>query len=193
MNDVGLEFDGIRNNNLLLRKRMEGHYSKPKGFVGRNICYAVYYNNIYYGNIVAGSATMFLPGRDEYFGITKNKLGTIINNVFYNISKVDNKYPKRNFTTYVLIEWMKIVQKHWYIKYGNTVKGFETLIELPRTGELYRKAGFEELGVTKGYTCKRVAGIGTDNWSGKRVWNTKELKPKLILVKKVQELAIINE
>ena len=44
-----------------------------------------------------------------------------------------------------------------------------------------------EIGVTKGFTCKRVKGTGTDSWSGKRVWNTNpdELRPKKILMIKL--------
>jgi len=31
---------------------MSVHYSKPGGFVGRNICYAITYAGVYYGAIV---------------------------------------------------------------------------------------------------------------------------------------------
>ena len=160
--------------------RMKRHYSQPKGFVGRNICYAVYQDDIYYGHIVGGSATRFLPGRNEYLGITIKELNKVVNNIFYNISKVDNKYPKRNFTSLVVKEFMKTITKDWYKKYGDVVIGFETLIEKPRTGELYKKAGFVKVGETVGYTCKRISGKGTDNWTGKRVWNTSkdQLRPK---------------
>lgn len=49
-----------------LRLDMSRHYSRPKGFVGRSICFGVYYNNVRYGSIVAGSALMHLPARDEF-------------------------------------------------------------------------------------------------------------------------------
>jgi len=55
------------------------------------------------------------------------------------------------------------------------------LIEKPRTGECYRRAGWTQVGETKGFTCKRVAGKGTDSWSGKRIWNTIDLKPKIVM------------
>ena len=54
-----------------LLHRMKNHYSSPKGFVGRNICYAIIYNDIYYGHIVGGSATRFLPGRNEYLRVSQ--------------------------------------------------------------------------------------------------------------------------
>ena len=159
---------------------MQNHYSKPKGFVGRNICYAIYYNNIYYGHIVAGSATKHLPNRNSFFNISGENLNIIVNNIFYNITKVNNKYPKRNFTTFVLKNWINIVKKDWFNKYGDYVTGFETLVELPRTGECYKKAKWQLISQTKGFTCKRTGGKGTDNWTGKRIWNTNILKPKLV-------------
>ena len=165
----------------LLLERMKIHYSQPKGFVGRNICYAIYYNNNYYGHIVGGSATRYLPGRNEYLGITLKNLNNVVNNIFYNISKVNEKYPERCFTTKVLKIFMKEIINDWEIKYGDKVIGFESLVELPRTGQLYKKAGWEYVGTTKGYTCKRIGGNGSDSWTGKRIWNTEELKPKLVL------------
>jgi len=166
---------------------MQKHYSKPKGFVGRNICYAILYNDIYYGHIVGGSATRFLPGRNEYLNITVKQLNNVINNIFYNISKVNKKYPKRNFTTFVVREFVKKIKEDWQEKYGDKVIGFETLVEKPRTGELYLKAGWVKVGETKGFSCKRVGGKGTDSWTGKRVWDTKNLKPKLVFCYKIKE------
>jgi len=168
--------------------RMAVHYSHPKGFVGRSICYAIVYNDIYYGHIVGGSATRFLPGRNEYLGITINDLNCVVNNIFYNVSKVDGVYPVRNFTSFVVKEFVGKVMIDWEQKYGDRVIGFETLIEKPRAGNLYRRAGWVRVGETKGYTCKRVAGSGTDSWTGKRVWNTdkKSLRPKYVFCLKTR-------
>jgi hypothetical protein len=168
-----------------LLKLMDIHYSQPKGFVGRNMCYAVEYSEKFYGYIVGGSATKHLAGRHEFLGTDKTQLNNIINNIFYHIEPINDKYPKRNFSTFVIAEWVKIAQIDWQNKFGNEVVGFETLIELPRTGECYRRAGWTEVGMTKGFTCKRVAGNGTDSWSGKRVWDTKNLRPKRVFCLKV--------
>ena len=168
---------------------MKIHYSKPKGFVGRNICYAILYDNNYYGHIIGGSTVKHLTGRDNYFNINKenknNLLQNIVNNIFYNINKIDDKYPERNFTTKVLQKFIKTITVDWELKYGNKVIGFETLVELPRKGELYLKDKWVHVGTTKGFTCKREGGKGTDSWSGKRVWDTKNLKPKIVLCKKI--------
>lgn len=166
-----------------LLERMSIHYSKPKGFVGRNVCYAIYWNNVYYGHIVGGSATLHLQNRTEWYGYEPN-LNCLVNNVFYSISPQNEVgYPKRNFTTLVLKEWEQSIQRDWFNKYGDIVIGYESLILPPRTGSLYLKAGWELIGKTLGYSCKRNSGKGTDSWGGCRVWSKGE--PKLIFCKKV--------
>lgn len=165
------------------------HYSQPKGFVGRNICYRIEYDNKCYGSIVGGSATLHLPGRDEFFGITpdnkKDKLLSIVNNIFYHVEPVEGKYPIRNFTVAVIKEFCQIIPTDWKARYHNDVIGFESLVELPRTGQVYQRDNWTEVGLTHGYTCKREAGKGTDSWSGKRVWDTTNLRPKRVFCKLV--------
>jgi hypothetical protein len=179
--------------NQRLLDRMAVHYSQPKGFVGRNICYAITYKSEYYGHIVAGSATRFLPGRNEFIGINEKQLCFVISNIFFNVSPVTEKYPRRNFTSEILCNFVQKSTKDWEDKYGDPVLGFETLIEPPRTGELYRRAGWTHVGTTKGYTVKRKAwhenvaetGTGTDEWGGKRVWDMNDLRPKLVFCYKL--------
>lgn len=114
---------------------MSRHYSQPKGFVGRNICYAITYGEIYYGHIVSGSATRFLPGRHEFLGTTHADLNRIINNTYFHVERVGGRYPSRNFTQSVIELWASVCHKDWLGKYGNDVIGLESLVELPRTGE----------------------------------------------------------
>jgi hypothetical protein len=170
-----------------LLELMERHYSQPKGFVGRNICYAVLWDGVYFGHVVGGSATRFLPGRNEALNLEgMGQLNHIVNNIFFHIEPVQ-KYPVRNFTSQVIKAWRGRIAQDWQEKYGDPVYGFETLVELPRTGELYLRDGWKKVGTTIGYTCKRVAGTGTDSWTGKRVWDVKNLRPKIVLVKGVNE------
>ena len=136
---------------------------------------------LFYGYIAFGSATRHLPGR-AVIGDLKNG----VNNIFYHIEKVEGKYPKRNFTTFSLLEAEKKVIIDYPKKYSDNVHWFETLVELPRTGDLYKKAGYDLVGQTKGFTCKRTAGQGTDSWTGQRVWDTVNLRPKLVFVKRVE-------
>lgn len=186
MNKLHLEITKRTDQRLL--ERMASHYSQPKGFVGRNICYAIYFDSAYFGHIVGGSATRYLPGRNEFLEVDLNGINQVVNNIFFNVSPINGKYPARNFTSLVVKEFCKRCVKDWQEKYGDAVLGFETLVEKPRTGELYKKAGWTEVGETKGFTCKRVAGKGTDSWTGKRVWNTdaESLRPKIVLCHKVK-------
>ena len=164
-----------------LLARMEHHYSRPRGFVGRSICYAVVCGGRYYGHVVGGSACRHLPGRHEHLGTDETMLNNIVNNIFFNESHDGHGYPIRNFTTEVIRTFTDTIAADWLSKYGDRVIGFETLVELPRTGELYRRAGWAVVGETRGYTCKRTGGVGTDSWSGRRVWDTVNLRPKLVL------------
>ncbi len=180
-----ISFKITKRTDIRLLRSMGSHYSKPKGFVGRNICHSIEVNGVYYGHIVAGSSTLHLSGRHEFLRTTKEELNSIINNIFYHIEKNNGKYPFHNFVSLVIKKWVDIIQCEWFNKYGDLVIGFESLVEIPRTGECYRRAGWTEVGQTKGYTCKRVAGKGSDSWSGKRIWCTSELRPKRIFCLKV--------
>ena len=161
-------------------KYMAVHYSKPLGFVGRNICYAIMCGSDCYGTIAGGSATRFLPGRDVI-----RSLNNGVNNIFFHVEKLGGAYPMRNFTSEVLKTYRATIEGDWVEKYGDTVLWHETLVEPPRDGECYRRDGWRQVGKTKGYTCKRTSGKGTDQWSGRRVWDTVNLRPKLVFVRQV--------
>jgi hypothetical protein len=161
---------------------MPKHYSEPKGFVGRSICYLVYYDNELYGAIVGGSATKHLPGRSDFLKYNFITLENIVNNVFFHVEP-KSKYPCRNFTQRAIRLFRERIVIDWREKYDDIVYAFETLVELPREGTCYRRDGWIEVGVTKGFTCKRTAGTGTDSWSGRRVWDTVNLRPKRVFVR----------
>lgn len=176
-----------KNSQPHLRALMQYHYSHPEGFVARNICYAIFYNQQFYGYITGGSATKNLPNRNEYFRIDKTQLNNIVNNQFFHIEKVNDEYPVRNFAMEILKTWRNQITKDWLEKYNDKVIGFETLVELPRTGYIYLRDHWECIGLTKGFTCKRTGGVGTDSWGGKRVWNKTDLHPKLVFAHKVED------
>lgn len=170
------------------------HYSQPKGFVGRSICYAILYDNKYYGAIIGGSSSLHLPGRDEFFSITpstkRTLLRSIINNIFFHVEKCGDFYPTRNFVPKILKTFRKQIAPDWQKKYGDPVIGFETLVEPPRTGEAYLRDGWQQLGVTKGFTCKRGSALGqkkTDSWGGQRVWDRINLRPKLVFARYMED------
>jgi len=178
-----IELTRIPKSDLRLRVWMADHYSKPRGFVGRQLIYLVSVRGVVYGATVAGSAGLFLPGRNEFFpGASIHK---IVNNTFFHISKKGGSYPVRNFATAIVAKFRSVVALDWPLNYGDDVEGWETLVEPPRTGELYLRDGWQHVGTTKGFTCRRVAGPGTDDYSGARVWDTKNLHPKLVFARKL--------
>lgn len=179
---MSLSLVRVKRTHPTLLKNMGIHYSNPKGFVGRNICYLVLYGDICYGSIVGGSATKHLPGRKEFLKGSTINLNQIINNIFYH---VEGPYPTRNFTVKTLSLFRDTVSKDWYHKYGDMPKVFETLVELPRVGEVYFRDGWHYTGLTKGYTCKRTSGPSTDGWSGMRVWDKVNLRPKKVFMRHV--------
>jgi len=150
-------------------------------------------DGVYYGAIVGGSATLHLKGRDEFFSIFKPQkkahLRGIVNNIFYHIEKREGRYPVRNMVPLVLRMFRERVALDWKEKYGDYVCGFESLIELPRTGEAYKRDGWQQVGTTIGYTCKRTSGKTgrrTDTWTGRRVWDTENLRPKLVFCREAE-------
>lgn len=177
-----LELRPIKKNDPELNRIMKIHYSQPGGFIGRQVIYQVVYDNVVYGAIVGGSAYMHLPLRNNYFGFEKSDpehLNKIINNTFYHIEPPEGgKYPVRNFAQKVIKLWRETSKRDWKIKYGDDIYGWETLVEPPRTGELYLRDGWTQLSMTKGITLRQR--------SGKKVWNKNpaELRPKLVFVKK---------
>lgn len=176
----------VRRTAPALLDAMAIHYSQPRGFVGRNICYEITYEGIRYGYIVGGSATRHLPGRASFLGFDPlDYLNNLVNNIFFHVEPNDG-YPIRNFVPQVIRTFEGRICQDWTHKYGDTVLALETLVELPRSGECYRRAGWTLVGRTKGYTCKRTGGEGSDGWSGVRVWDTVNLRPKHVFMKRMQ-------
>ena len=171
-----LTLELIPKTNLHLREEMLRHYSSPKGFVGRSICYSITMGGVRYGSIVGGSTPKHLPGRPFHI-----PLNQVVNNIFFHIEPREG-YPCRNFASRCLRIFRETIAADWPLKYGDVVRRFESLIELPRTGEAYKRDGWKEVGMTKGFTCKRSAGKGTDSWTGKRVWDTRNLRPKRVFI-----------
>jgi hypothetical protein len=117
----------VPKSNPALRQLMPRHYSAPKGFVARSICYLVEAEGRVWGATVAGSATRFLPGRYDFFGI-EHPLNNLVNNTFFHIEKQDDRYPCRNFAQKIVRAWRDVVALDWLEKYGDEVLGWETLV-----------------------------------------------------------------
>lgn len=184
-----------------LRMASSAHYSKPGGFVGRFVAYAIHYDGAYLGVIVGGSATIHLQGRDRFFSLKTGELNRIVNNSLFHIERPWAEppfsylfaeegltisprrapYPARNITTIVLEAWRRQITEDWKEAYGDEVIGFETLVQPPRTGEVYLRDGWQKVAATKGWTCRRVGGQSkTESFGGRRVWAFDPSKSKLV-------------
>jgi hypothetical protein len=171
---------------------MAAHYTNPRQFVGRYLAYAIYCDGWYWGHIVAGNCFYGLPGRNAWFGIDKTSLNHIVNNRFFHIERDGlhgaTRYPLRNFAQAVLKAWREAVIRDWPAKYGgDSVLGFEALVEPPRTGDVYLRDGWTLLPkTTKGYKWERTTiNDGGDRWISKlRRVETDILRPKLILLRR---------
>lgn len=153
------------------------HYSQPKEFVGRSLHYAIYYEDTFFGCISWASCILLSKIRDSFFNIeSRSQLVGIANNIFYHVEPVV-KYPIRNFTTRVLLDSEEIVYKDWLDRYGDALIGYESLVEPPREGTLYKKAGYTLVGKTQGFQLKKPKQI--------KVYDTVNLKPKLVFCKRI--------
>ena len=76
----------IPKNNKYLKASMKKHYTKPKGFVGRSICYAIYFNETLYGHILGGSSTLYLKVGMNFLILISQNL-TILLTIFFIILK----------------------------------------------------------------------------------------------------------
>ncbi len=201
-----ITLERISKGDVLLRIASNNHYSEPGGFVGRFLGYAIWCERDYLGVIVAGSATMHLVGRNEFFGTTSADLNGIINNSLFHIEKpwdeppfhyvagsggihVEERrrpYPMRNITNQILAAWRSMAKKDWEATYHDVVIGFESLVQIPRTGEIYRRDGWDFVGETKGFSCRRIGGDNsTEKFDGKRVWTFDPSKRKLVFCRRI--------
>lgn len=175
----------------LVKQYMAVHYTQPKGFVGRQLIYRIECGGKVYGAIAGGSAIKLpkmsqqLAGRVFPEGAT---LENVVNNTFFHLERPEGEsYPVRNFAPKVVALWRERVMRDWPARYkGDRVMLFETLIEPPRTGELYLRDGWTHVGTTHGTQWKREGGSSPKERFkyGVRVRDRKApLRPKLVFTR----------
>lgn len=140
------------------------HYVGSAGSMGRQLHYLVYYDGLAVGAISAGSA-MFKNGpRDRALGVTEDErrrgLPNIANNTIFRMGRPKDRSPK---ATEVLAIFQKTVIADWKRTYGSCVRAFETTVEPPRWGGVYKLAGWRRVGKTTGMGARRPKGHGTGN------------------------------
>lgn len=130
------------------------HYPQSKGIVGRTFNYLILNQYGFIAGIIgACSPPITVTEVDRYFDITKenriSKVNSILNNNVFRI--VNNKKQIPNFGTIVLKKFRQQLQKDYYNKYKEKLKGLITFVEPPRNGTIYLADNWDYLGKTKGY------------------------------------------
>ena len=149
-------------NNPYIQLLWREHYVGSKGTVGRQMHYIIYYKQKAVGAISAGSAMFAHKKRDRLLSITKaeQKSGIrhIVNNTMFRLTRPKEHPP---LATDVLKIWKERVKQDWLSEYGDYVRAFETLVEPPRWGGIYKLDGWRKVGVTAGLGARRPEGHGT--------------------------------
>lgn len=133
--------------------------------------YIVYWNGRAVGAISAGSAMFAHKKRDRILqiGQEERKAGIrhIVNNTMFRMTRPKDQPP---LATDVLKKWMEIVKEDWLRDYGDFVRAFETLVEPPRWGGIYKLLKWKKIGMTYGLGARRPEGHGTagTNSTGRR-------------------------
>tara|TARA_R100000808_G_scaffold16757_1_gene37590 strand:- start:264 stop:1139 length:876 start_codon:yes stop_codon:yes gene_type:complete len=167
----GIHLHQVPFNNQYIQMLWREHYVGSKGTIGRQFHYIVYYDGNAVGAISAGSAVFAHKKRDTILNVSKDEkkggLRNIVNNTMFRMTRPSNEAP---LATEVLQMWKERVEIDWTTKFGDVVRCFETLVEPPRWGGIYKLDGWKRIGDTAGLGARRPEGHGTfgKNSTGKR-------------------------
>tara|TARA_R110002020_G_scaffold475512_1_gene710685 strand:+ start:855 stop:1736 length:882 start_codon:yes stop_codon:yes gene_type:complete len=158
----GIHLEPVPFNNPYIQMLWREHYVGSKGTVGRQLHYIVYYEGRAVGGISAGSAMFAHKKRDHFLEVGKEEkktgLRNIVNNTMFRMTRPKNEAP---LATEVLQVFKATVKQDWLHRYGDYVRAFETLVEPPRWGGIYKLDGWKRIGNTAGLGARRPEGHGT--------------------------------
>ena len=143
------------NSDRMLYRRIINEYHKYKNYTdypGRRIDYFVKLNGNIIGVTGIASAMLAISPRDNFIGWDRStrlrNLGKIANN--YRFCMIERGYGSR-----VLSLLAKQGKVDWFKKYREKLVLFETMVEPPFSGTVYKSASWVEVGKTKGQTFRR--------------------------------------
>ena len=158
----GIHLEPVPFQNPYIQMLWREHYVGSKGTVGRQLHYIVYYDGKAVGGISAGSAMFANRHRDKFLNVSdqekKTGLRNIVNNTMFRMKRPPNELP---LATDVLKVFKTTIIKEWFRRYGDHVRAFETLVEPPRWGGIYKLDGWTKIGKTAGLGARRPEGHGT--------------------------------
>lgn len=124
------------------------HYPGSKGIMGRSLNYLIRLEGVVSGIIGFNSPPLNYKKFRAFFGTTNEK-EFVNNNVFRLICH------EKNLATRVLKMAKRRVALDYEAKFGETLLGFITFVEPPRTGGIYKGDNWTSLGETEGKCCKK--------------------------------------
>lgn len=140
------------------------HYVGSGGAIGRQLHYLVYWAGRAVGAISAGSAMWSNKGRDRILGVTEGERRKGLLHIACNtIFRLDRPKDQPPLATDVLKLFRERSAADWLRWYGNHVRAFETTVEPPRWGGVYKLDGWVRAGRTAGVGCRRPKGHGLGN------------------------------
>ena len=169
----------VKSSDPLYKQFRSRHYIPPKGAVGQQLQYLVFYGSEVVGVIGGASAVFTNQARDEFWQFSADRdtktrqLNSVINNNVFRL-----EYPAPNLATMVLAMWRKRIVQDWEHLYGVQVAGFETFVVeerlwngKTRNGACYRADNWEMVGITKGYGDTNVRGreVGSKNLQARKL------------------------
>ena len=143
----------VKSSDPLYKQFRSRHYIPPKGAVGQQLQYLVFYGSEVVGVIGGASAVFTNQARDEFWQFSADRdtktrqLNSVINNNVFRL-----EYPAPNLATMVLAMWRKRIVQDWEHLYGVQVAGFETFVVEERLWN----------GKTRNGACYRLT---TGRWS----------------------------
>jgi len=201
---LGWKEEPDKTKRMLFRKIINDHhkYKKYRDYVGRTLNYFVKKDGEIIGCIGVGSAVLALTPRDDFIGWEKTQR-------LKNLRFIANNYRfcmiKEGYGSQVLSLLSREAKKHWMLKFGDRLVLLETMVQPPFTGVVYKAAGWDMVGMTKGLSFKsrpskslllkgskkRAALVAANKYSEgnykycgeKQVEEAKKVTPKYIFVK----------
>lgn len=119
----------------------------------RQIYWDLFENGLLVGSFGFGSGLPFGESVAQYMESCGCEFNELVNNIVYCLNGHQDKNAGTKF-----LKMCRIDALHWwYEKYGDILKCYQTFIEPPRTGAMYKADNWEYLGMTKGHKWTQVA------------------------------------
>lgn len=145
------------------------HYLGMRRLVGESLRYVAEQGGQWVALLGWGSASFKCSPRDRWIGWTREqqwrRLRYVVNNLRFLVLP---EARRPNLASQVLGANLRRLSRDWQAVFGHPIVLVETFVDLRFAGVCYRAAGWQELGLTRGY--RRNGGRYYFHGQPKRVW-----------------------